>query len=435
MPDNQIDASPTKDFFISMLVKDIVLSRSILDLCDNCVDGARRLRPNGNFEGLHIRIELSERHFKIADNCGGIPADIARNYAFRFGRPSNMQATPHSVGQFGVGMKRSLFKIGTAFRIESRSINSHFVVNEDVNTWKSRADWKFEFETIEEDLPTQPEIDRGTTLLIERLHESIAAEFKLENFQNRLISEVESAHQQSIKQGLAITLNTIPIRLKTSEMFESDSIQPANKVLTFQEANKASVTVKITCGVSVPDPSTAGWYVYCNGRLVLGPDQTIITGWGEGSGDTIPKYHNTHARFRGYVFFDSDDAGRLPWNTTKTGVDYESKYFQAVRLEMIALMRPVIDFTRRLADEIGSDERPLETALEQAKAKDVSLLSHRDSFNAIHVHVPPALRAGRIQYSKPLDEIQKVKKILGVSSFKQVGEKTFEYFLAAEGDD
>src|ERR1700736_3839618 len=40
---NRIDAMPTKDFFISMLVRDIDLVDAIADLFDNCVDGARRM--------------------------------------------------------------------------------------------------------------------------------------------------------------------------------------------------------------------------------------------------------------------------------------------------------------------------------------------------------------------------------------------------------
>jgi len=34
-------ADPTKDFFIDMLTRDIPLEWAILDLIDNCVDGAR----------------------------------------------------------------------------------------------------------------------------------------------------------------------------------------------------------------------------------------------------------------------------------------------------------------------------------------------------------------------------------------------------------
>src|SRR5262245_41894378 len=108
---NLIEAEPTKDLFIYILTKDIPLTRAILDLVDNCVDGARRLRNGGDYTRLQIRIEAKPDVFKIVDNCGGIPVDIARRYAFRFGRPAEMPATPRSVGQFGVGMKRALFKL------------------------------------------------------------------------------------------------------------------------------------------------------------------------------------------------------------------------------------------------------------------------------------------------------------------------------------
>ena len=92
-----------------------------------------------------------------------------------------------------------------------------------------------------------------------------------------------------------------------------------------------------------------------------GADQTLTTGWGEGDGRTIPKYHNQFARFRGFAFFDSDNTGLLPWNTTKTGVDADSPIFRAVRLAMITLMRPVIDFLNKLDKE--KEEMRLTTSL------------------------------------------------------------------------
>jgi len=39
---------------------------------------------------------------------------------------------------------------------------------------------------------------------------------------------------------------------------------------------------------------------------------------------------------------------------------------------------------------------------------------------------------GRIQYNKPLEEIEQVKKCLNVSTLREVGEKTFDYFLQME---
>src|SRR5437867_3411240 len=94
VPDpKRVLATPEKRFFISMIVKDIELIPAILDLVDNSIDGAKRVRPEGGddrFAGLHVRLELSPEKFTISDNCGGIEADHARDYAFRFGRPSGV---------------------------------------------------------------------------------------------------------------------------------------------------------------------------------------------------------------------------------------------------------------------------------------------------------------------------------------------------------
>src|SRR5579862_336281 len=98
-----VEAEPTKEFFVSMLVRDIELIPALVDLVDNSVDGARKLRGSGTLEGLFVRIEATSEMFRIIDNCGGIPVNIARHYAFRFGRTGETPRIPRSVGQFGVG--------------------------------------------------------------------------------------------------------------------------------------------------------------------------------------------------------------------------------------------------------------------------------------------------------------------------------------------
>lgn len=434
-----IDASPTKDFFISMLVKDIGLIRAILDLVDNCVDGARRSRKNGDYSDLTVRIEATRDHFKIVDNCGGIPVDLARNYAFRFGRPEEMPKTPHSVGQFGVGMKRALFKLGSKFRIESTTIASRFVIEEDVDDWKSKKEWQFEFKELDDELRKVQRDDRGTNITVTNLHKSVSEDFELENFQTRLKDELETAHLDSMEKGLAITLNQIPLQFRSIELLHSGQLRAAYKEMVFEEKNRPPMAVKIYAGISKSDHrSTAGWYVFCNGRLVLEADQTLTTGWGQGGETTIPKYHGQFAMFRGYVLFDSDDAGRLPWNTTKTGVDADSSSFRAVRLEMINLMRPVIDFLNKLKEEKESeaDSKPLEEAVQNAVMAKVSVVKTSKVFTAPK---PKTRRVesnlGRIQYNKPLEEIEQVKKCLNVSTLREVGEKTFDYFLQMECEE
>ena len=119
MIDLRINAEPTKDLFISMLIKDLPLIRSIIDLVDISVDGARRIGKKNDYGGLFVRLNLRADRFEISDNCGGIDVELARHYAFRFGRPAEMEPIPYSVGQFGVGMKRSLFKIQLLFLLKT----------------------------------------------------------------------------------------------------------------------------------------------------------------------------------------------------------------------------------------------------------------------------------------------------------------------------
>ena len=48
-------AVPTKQFFVSMLTRDISLDDAILDLIDNCLDGALRLANGDEVEyGKHF---------------------------------------------------------------------------------------------------------------------------------------------------------------------------------------------------------------------------------------------------------------------------------------------------------------------------------------------------------------------------------------------
>jgi hypothetical protein len=432
-----ISAWPTKSLFIYMLVRDISLIDAIIDLVDNCIDGARRLRPDGEFQGLWVRLELSKEQFRITDNCGGIPVDIARRYAFRFGRPEDMEATRHSVGQFGVGMKRALFKMGKTIEIQSTTANSRFLVRIDVDEWrKEESDWHFTFAELDEQSRWQDPDQRGTTIDVETLHTAVSAEFERDNFQKRLRLELAAAHQHSTNNGLAVTVNQIPLEHHPAQLLQSDQLKVTFEERVLLEKAPAPVKLKLFAGVSDSNPSKAGWYVFCNGRLVLEADKSSTTGWGGSTGTKVPVYHNQFAQFRGYTFLDCDDAGALPWNTTKTGLDADSAVYQSVKLQMVAAMRPIIDFLNKVKEEADAEEKPLEQIIEEAKPVNIAAITQHMRF------VPPAIgtasanpRLGNIQYKKPLEEINRVKDRLKVSSLREVGEKTFDYFYKLEGEE
>jgi DNA gyrase/topoisomerase IV subunit B len=216
---------------------------------DNSIDGALRLRPNGNYEGLWVDIVLDVKNgiFTIKDNCGGIPVSIARDYAFRFGRPSfEAQHTQHSVGVFGIGMKRALFKLGKKFKVESVALDSSFTMEVDVDEWKGELEWQFHFSEFEEDLKKHyPEEKRYTKITVTDLNPDVNATFKIESDIASLLEELQREHIYSLDKGLLITVNGKRLKAPELTLLVSDRIKPA-----VWEGSNGSVKVTIIAGVS-----------------------------------------------------------------------------------------------------------------------------------------------------------------------------------------
>lgn len=426
---NTIQASPTKGFFIQMLTKDIPLIRAIIDLVDNSIDGAIRLRNNQDFTDLWININVNPDSFEIIDNCGGIPLNVAKEYAFRFGRPKEAVATPHSVGLFGVGMKRAIFKMGDYFRLESLSEEDSYIVEQDIIVWSRDEDnWSFQFqEKLRQELALK---ENGTRIVVSSLHENIKDRFSLEQFITELNNQLEAAQQISLEKGISIKLNGHELHPTPIRFYFSDTIQPGYS--KFELPAYPNVDVKIYTGVYERDLEKGGWYLYCNNRLVLYADQTPDTGWGGGNG--LPKYHPDFAYCRGYVYFKSADASLLPWNTTKTGVDTDSPIFKAVRQEMTRLMRPV---TTWLRSHLAREDNDGELHQEMTKSEVVSLSSLSTNEQ---VFVAPAAKGQSpdetsIQYRMSVKRVEKVKQQIGATSNSDVGRLTFEYYYTMECED
>ena len=212
-----IDASPTKEFFIDMLTRDIALDRSLLDLIDNSVDAARE----NKIDNAWIKIYFKNNQFVIHDNCGGMDIFSAQNYAFRFGRPNEKKITPNSVGQFGVGMKRTLFKLGKKFKVFSKKGTDSFSIDIDVDEWKvDDKDWTFNIEFND-----AGEVKNGETkIIVSDLYSEIAEQLNLDTFINSLSQEISSAHFMSINSGVNIYINDEKVSTYQLTLLNSDKL-------------------------------------------------------------------------------------------------------------------------------------------------------------------------------------------------------------------
>lgn len=426
-----IDAMPTKQFFVDMLIRDIPLERAVLDLVDNSIDGAKRLRDpeDKDYDELRIDITVTAEEFRIEDNCGGFDIATAREYAFRFGRPKAARPTPFSIGQFGVGMKRALFKFGREFEIHSATSSERWSVKVDVDRWEEAEsrDWTFEFASIEDsiDIPTQ---ERGTVIVVRRLRPEVSSRFGTSWFQNTLGDMIKLHQRQFISKGLEIRLGGHALTATNLNML-TGTVEPS--VESYEEAvGDKTVQIRIVSGVGVSSPAVAGWYVVCNGRVVLAADRTEETGWGrlsESEAD-IPKFHNQFARFRGVVYFDCPAADALPWNTTKTGVDADSPIWQRALSKMIDHTRVVVDFLNDLDAEQAEQGQsgPLARALAAANVVQVDKVVNQSAFKAPDKERFSGPVMKRIAYSRPEEQLIFLMAELGVGTAKAVGEQTFD---------
>ncbi|MEJ2882276.1 ATP-binding protein [Pedobacter sp. GR22-6] len=441
---NIIKASPTKNFFITMLIRDLTLRDAIGDLVDNSVDGARKLRENKKYAGLEINIEATPERFSIIDNCGGFSVETAREYAFRFGRPDDAPPTHGSIGQFGIGMKRALFKLGNDFKVSSVEFNSRFLMEVNVPQWAGQhsedlSNWNFSFSEHAENLQEIPERDRGTSIIVENLHQDVRDQFATDNFIKRLITEIELENLYNIDHGLTIRINGSKLKARHLNLINNEQIRSA----IWHKEYTGGMNVRIYAGVSDPVLEDGGWYIFCNDRLVLGPEQTEITGWTGGRNvDGVAKYHGQFRRFRGYVFFDSQNPSLLPWNTAKNGMDLDSPSYRSVKHQMIQMMRPVISFLNKLKEENENDnpleDRKLNNLVESSSPLPLSevqkVVNNTETF--IFPIYPSIKRQekneNKIVYYRPKEQVEKVRKTLGVNTLKEVGEATFDYYYSME---
>ena len=368
MNEQHVNATPVKSFFVEMLTRDISLDDAILDLMDNSVDGVMRtiggkklLGENQPYAGYWVKIRIDENQFSIEDNCGGIPWKILLNYAFRMGRAPGFKDKPvPTVGTFGIGMKRAIFKMGRRCSVltftgesDSKNINKWHTVKIDPEWTRENSSW---------DIPLYPTADNdglsspGTKIIISDLTETTKREFcgSRPPIRDRLMRNISETYALIIAKGFEVYVNDEIIKPRPMHLMFNDAVKP---YCFFKE--EGAVRVQLMVGLTGPlqteeerelgesardSSATAGWTVVCNDRVVLYCDKTMLTGWGE---LPVPKFHNQFIKISGVVYFECEDARLLPTTTTKRGVDANSRLYQEIKNKMREGTKKFTDFTNK----------------------------------------------------------------------------------------
>ncbi len=448
MPNHLANAYPRKHFFLEMFTRDISLEDCILDLIDNAIDGLVRTRDidisasllqqseHANAEAenndlARIEVSYSETHFTIKDNCGGITRKHALKEVFNFGHGPD--AIAGVLGVYGIGLKRAIFKIGNRFEMRSKTEDEGFEVDLNVRKWSEKddamADWKIPVSFIN----GADEEDAGTEIRIRDLRPEVIMRLKDGVLAQRLRSIISHTYGLFIGRYVVITLNGIDVEPFQIPLGASDDVDPAHDVF-----KDGAVEVELFASVATRKDGSwkgeaAGWYVLCNGRIVVSADKSELTGWGVGG---FPQFHS--GKFRGFVgvaFFRSSEALALPWTTTKRGLNRESPVFQAARNRMLGAARPIISFLDSLYKNDDNEEKAGREIADAVTPVSLSAIANKPTSTfTVRTRTRTARPEVSVQYDADRADVDRIKKHLKKFRWSagRVGHYTFQYFLDNE---
>jgi Histidine kinase-, DNA gyrase B-, and HSP90-like ATPase len=470
-----INASPTKNFFVDMLTRDIELEDAILDLLDNCIDGIQRtieekLNFDRPYEKFWAKISFSANGFKIEDNCGGIPLDVAKRYAFRMGRPldeNNIDGNFYTIGTYGIGMKRSIFKMGCSSTVTSQTQSDSFRVKISPDWLSNDSDWELPIEeNFKRDLS-----ENGTVIEVTQLRQSILEEFSLPNstLENSLSGKISHHYSYILGKGFSVSVNGKLVSLMPLSLLW-DGIQPdfdsSQDVIApyLYEAQMNGVDVRLAVGFYRSTASetevdnetkgtrrsgeTAGWTIVCNDRVVVYCDKTRLTGWGEAS---VPSYHPQFISITGIVHFRSKESNKLPITTTKRGIDSSSEIYLYVKDFMREGLKVFTSYTNQWKKDLSEEKKRIKSAnlvdpnevsskLPQDKWKLLRQRNRKTSFSISNekkynpkLPSPKSILSGlsqgkKITFHKPEKEIKLVSEYLFEDPNRDPSEVAIECF-------
>lgn len=427
-----IQANPRKSFFINMLTRDINLEDCIFDLIDNSIDSIldkTKFDPMKGLLGVEkkklnkytIAIKFDKNEFSIEDNSSGVGVKEVEEKVFRFGSETNIKRKI-GLSVYGIGMKRAFFKIGKLIEFKSNTNKGGVFVKFDVDEWVSNED---EWGLVGETNKSTKKQSLGTKIVIKRINDEVVSNFTGKSFETRFIEKLQTTYGIFLDGGLVIKVNGKKANGKIPIFSTSKKVKVSSKLL-----KKDGVETRIIAGITaVDDKKSNGWFIFCNGRMILEGDKTSNTGWGNG---LLRQFHPSTNRFLGVVYFKSDNVELLPWTTTKNGVNFESTIYQHALGHMVTLAKPIVSF---LVSHYSADKnmKGVDSLLEATTDTPISELKKTNTVFEAKIERIPGTE-GKVIYTVPTKDIKRVKKIMRKNNISnsEIGKVTFYYYIEQE---
>jgi hypothetical protein len=330
-----LDGTPDKRLFWS-IISDYDIPTALCELIDNAVD---RWWQSHEDQPLEVILELDSirQLVSIEDNAGGVPSSDLRYLIAPGG--SNNDPNAEMIGVFGVGSKRAAMALAENVVIRTQHSDSPTYQIEITKEWAETDDWEVPYYEV---APSPP----GRTLI------------RMSALRKRLTPDLVGSLAPHFGAVYGTFLETGRFRLRingtdvSQVRFDSWAFPkdhgPRRAQYDIDLGDDGMVRVSITSGLvrdRVPNEDNYGVYFYCNGRLIAKHLKDRECGFYSGSPAGVP--HPDASLARTIVTLDGP-AKLMPWNSSKTAINYSHLVFKEVQPTMLQLVGHFSSLSRRL---------------------------------------------------------------------------------------
>ncbi len=381
-----VSTGVSPSFLEETLTQDITPLESIFDLIDNSIDAARddlfQYRTSlddyglpSDYSGYSIHIRIDEDSVRVLDNCLGIDESDLSKKTFRVAEPSEHA---FGIGHYGLGLKRSLLKLGSEYGMLTDTGKDAFVMK--------FSNKNFGGQTALPLTANQFKTNNRKKVLfsVSKLKSNIKHEIKETAWFKHAINQLSIRYAPYLTKGLRLSIRSIPH--KTSSVIQGSIPllrEDAKVQIKRKNYDESGVKVFIDAGIHAEHlfkseknhslsntreiSSEYGLYFICNDRVIVAASSASEHGFKTG------KWHSEYNGFVCIVRFVSEDSKKMPWNTAKTALKTDSTLFLKIRERI----QPIADFYRgEIKKQYPSEKRAKE---KQSKADNSTSTSNPNS--------------------------------------------------------
>jgi len=338
---DNFDAIPKKNI-IKALLSDTDKYTAILELIDNSYTSWLQ-KELSNPLNIIMEIDNKDQILKYIDNAGGMNIDDIKAF-LRIG-DTTAEEKHRGISLYGVGAKRSSFFLSDTFEVITRRNNEKTLKVTIPRDWLNENSWKY-------DIYGTDDIEPNSTILTFK-----EVKFSLDDtYVIELSKKISSSFRVIIGKNFSVSVNGKPI--ESPPEYEWAYLPWFKPSKHHYKVTVGEMIADVTFTLGLLNKSSQvgnyGFDIICNGRLIVENLRDPEIGFREGE---LGKPHARLARFKGLIEFNGP-VGIMPWNSTKTGLDYSKPLFKMIKERLIMYSKPYIRESNRQSVEGSSSSIP-----------------------------------------------------------------------------